>query len=73
MGILKVTAHSMKVRKLTDWFPGDVKPARKGIYQRDYGIDSIEDYWSGRVWRYAENGTVCLSQNRPWRGLAEKR
>jgi hypothetical protein len=61
--------------KLTDWFPGDVKPALTGLYQREYGNDwltKLPDYWDGRVWRYKRpEGLIATNQERRWRGLAE--
>jgi hypothetical protein len=65
-------------KKLTPWFPGHVKPAHIGFYERDYHIVEAElaDYWDGDDWWVVPNGCpeerylgapVC-----PWRGLAEK-
>jgi hypothetical protein len=68
-------------KKLTPWFPGSVKPVRKGYYERDWNGDGnswrvAPDYWTGTAWRDAYS--VCLMekvsrsvQNLPWRGLAK--
>lgn len=63
-------------KKLTEWFPADVKPVRKGLYQRNYigyGITKVPDRWDGKKWwvRYADgSGEFPAKTNRPWRGLA---
>lgn len=46
---------------LTDWFPGSVKPVRKGVYQREYIYGKAKVpyycYWDGKQW-YAGAHTV---------------
>lgn len=66
----------------TAWYPGTVKPARSGVYQRLLPIDSLfYSRWDGRRWmlghgdlRHASTYSSLLSnyQSAPWRGLAEK-
>lgn len=66
--------------KYTDWFDGDIKPVRKGVYQR-YGFgDIVYSYWTGKYWGM-KSGTVAsanacrgksANQNHKWRGLIEK-
>lgn len=77
----KEDSVSTKPPKLTPWFPGDVKPARKGIYQRLYPYDKVQHcYWTGRSWRagtwHAGNSMVVKfasdHQRLSWRGLASK-
>jgi hypothetical protein len=70
--------------KLTEWFPGDVKPVRPGVYEREFGGGSPNGYgfsrWTGSRWawrgRTPEEAAASkfLSQNERirWRGLAEK-
>lgn len=71
--------------KLTDWYPGDVKPVRPGVYERDYG--SVEGvippfrycYWDCDCWQVAS--TLVRDalrvyedskyQSLPWRGVAK--
>ena len=44
--------------RLTEWFPGEVKPALPGVYQRDYRQAKNEDriigvaysHWDGKQW-----------------------
>lgn len=55
--------------KLTPWFPADVKPTRKGVYQCREGRQYYW-FWDGRVWRSSEFGWECVLQRREWRGLA---
>lgn len=63
--------------KLTPWFPSEVKPARPGWYQRDWGdkeTNEIPDYFDGKLWftGYAEQNMEFPSFCKlPWRGLAE--
>lgn len=70
--------------KLTDWFPGAVKPVRNGVYQREYicGKAKITSYcyWYGHWW-YAGGDSVegavnnfqpvlvAPSQSLRWRGV----
>lgn len=70
---------SKKQPKLTPWFCGDVKPARKGFYQRQYSqeyLTSHPDLWDGKRWIvYDVNGMAsgpACQPNRAWRGLAVK-
>jgi len=61
---------------LTPWFPGDVRPARPGVYQRqsrDYS------YWDGRHWHaerpdmktaymLGDSNPAPILQSVSWRG-----
>lgn len=42
---------------LTPRFPGDVKPVRAGVYQRDFGGAGNRRYayWDGEHWRWSES------------------
>jgi hypothetical protein len=66
--------------QLTPWFPGDVKPSRKGIYIRKNHLDQqFYSKWNGKFWvAYASHLFVAekfteasLYQNWEWRGLAQ--
>lgn len=66
----------------TPWFPVDTTPARRGVYERDFGTIGIRfAYWTGLYWggfatkhrhavqnRHYETGHMIA----PWRGLARK-
>jgi hypothetical protein len=65
---------------LTDWFPGSVKPVRKGVYQREYTYGKAKFpfycYWNGKQWHASANtvdGAACNflapNQSLPWRGV----
>ena len=64
--------------KKTPWFPGDVKPARPGIYQRRFR-SIVYAKWSGTEWKYAQStpdrAALIVARSgdhqRPWRGLAQ--
>ncbi len=70
--------------KVTEWFPGDVKPVRRGVYERDFGGGGLRFYsfsrWTGSLWAYraetpekaAYEKFISLNNNLPWRGLTEK-
>lgn len=72
----------MTERKLTPWFPGTVKPARSGVYERrnGQGCRWYSMWASGRWW--GNWATVARASNRweytgfsgvlQWRGLAAK-
>jgi len=60
---------------MTEWYPVDTKPVRKGEYKVDLGKDIawpfariVRAEWSGRTWKDSEGksikGVVA------WRGLA---
>jgi hypothetical protein len=70
----------MDEKDLTPWFPGDVKPAHPGVYQRHYPSgDTWYARWDGKKW-HTFWGSVALAardscsvsgfQRLPWRGLA---
>lgn len=74
----------MSKEKLTPWFPGNVKPVRKGVYERDWldGGPQWFSYWDGKNWcfgdetaegaKYAANMLhTSAHTNFPWRGLAQ--
>ena len=67
--------------KLTKWYSGDVKPVRKGFYERKCiasGWPGKYSFWDGEKWL---SGTNHLSipykkiaschQQLPWRGVAK--
>ena len=72
--------------KLTDWFDGDTKPSRVGVYERSDEGTWLQDgkpnysYWDGHKWGLStwaiENsvgwaGVSSTEQRLPWRGLAD--
>lgn len=72
-------------KKFTPWFPGDVKPVRKGVYQQISGIgrEVGYQYWDGYFWfawdeekagalREYKHGYRACTQNDKWRGLTEE-
>ncbi len=74
--------------KLTPWFPPEIKPMRKGVYQVAYWSQERPSYakWFNGIWRGSYSGisaeTLRLAdadnrhqnyrQNLEWRGLARK-
>lgn len=72
--------------KKTPWFPGHVKPARKGVYERK-GFGGTYSEWDGKRWLLGANDVDAASdwgdwprredrrsfwQDHPWRGLTTK-
>lgn len=69
--------------KTTDWFPGTVKPARPGLYQRMLNVEVVWACFDGALWHTSSpNKDVAVLnfhvrhasavQNiAQWRGLAE--
>lgn len=71
--------------KLTPWFPADVKPARKGVYQVSdcFWADRVGyAYWNGRRFGFRaaddpsmahlhRNSLTLFPERTSWRGLAE--
>lgn len=73
---------SVAAPELTPWFPGNVKPARPGVYQRKLSWGTRYAKWDGRVWLgyYYEPYSAAvgnhisayqLSRDIEWRGLAK--
>jgi hypothetical protein len=66
---------------LTEWYPGDVKPVRPGVYQRDWGGGiPVFSKWTGSHWKVCcETVNQAAKERRissfqfidPWRGLAQ--
>ena len=59
--------------KLTPWYPGTVKPVRKGWYQRKYRhFGPSMCYWDGKKFSALEyRHDYSFTQNLPWRGVAK--
>jgi hypothetical protein len=64
---------------LTPWFSGDVRPARKGVYERMGQIGVRYSHWNGAFWGLTLPTPEWALQNRNspshhhhlrWRGLA---
>lgn len=68
-------------KKLTPWFPGDVKPVRDGVYERRSNIDGMAYfslYRGGDWWQMTSSFFTSVNskfrsdrQSLPWRGLAK--
>lgn len=69
-------------KKLTPWFPPEMKPVRVGIYETDAeteGGTSCYQSWNGAQWSWCSSDsdfTVIdsrsIHQSPRWRGLAVK-
>lgn len=57
--------------KLTDWFPPEIKPVRKGLYHA-YRVGEWHTlkYWNGKRWEQYKGAPWKIAQNHNWRGLA---
>lgn len=67
--------------KVTEWFPGDVKPMRVGVYETKPDNSVTYQHWDGEQWGFcaidplsALNGIGLRSgtQDAKWRGLATR-
>jgi len=69
----------------TEWFPGGVKPIRKGVYERMYRVGKTQIYrfnnWNGIFWGMSSfnphdaakfGDEEAPNQSLFWRGLTEK-
>lgn len=73
----------MSTKKLTPWFPPEVKPVREGVYIATVvREETFYRYWDGRLWltgdntvkgayREAGEGIPTWHQSIHWRGLAK--
>ena len=68
-------------KKLTPWFSGHIKPARKGLYQTMNRLTNSTGYqhWDGTVWGCFGDGKLSALryanlasnyQDKAWRGLS---
>ena len=67
--------------KYTEWYPGHIKPYRKGVYQQWCGLGKELGYqrWDGKHWS-AWTKTIeetllckcCLDTQDPWRGIKKE-
>lgn len=53
----------------TPWFPGDILPVRKGVYERRINkrLPLPRGHWNGRVWFVGRK--ISYFQRAEWRGL----
>jgi hypothetical protein len=70
--------------KFTEWYPGHIKPFRKGVYQQRCGQGREIGYqkWDGTRWsdwyptiegaEKSKNFAISCNQNDPWRGLTKE-
>lgn len=70
--------------KLTEWYSGDQKPVRVGVYERNFedGLTIAEySYWDGKNWKVSglsvpdanmyKIGAISAKQRLKWRGIAK--
>lgn len=81
MAELRSDTRRRAEQRLTPWFPGEVKPARPGVYQQKFKGKIGYQFWNGTRWM-AWAGTPEAAMHRmhweipdacqqdPWRGLA---
>jgi hypothetical protein len=65
----------------TDWFPGNIKPVRIGVYEKQiYNERSVFSYWDGAYWfvysysvlaALQHRGCKSVFQNSKWRGISK--
>ena len=67
----------MSKEKLTPWFPGNVKPARAGVYETKLGLFGGYSRWTGKfrtdteqTKKDANRCSLRGAQAKQWRGLA---
>lgn len=54
----------------TEWYPGEIRPARMGYYERALWGRIVRHFWDGVYWHKARDDTRVHSvQEAPWRGL----
>lgn len=68
--------------KYTEYFPGHIRPARSGVYERKFAGDGrFLSNWNGYFWgcnkisaaaAYLVRDVKSFDQNIPWRGLAKE-
>lgn len=73
---------TIEIEAKTEWFPYQIKPIYKGVYEtnlfQDVGF-AYYSYWNGIEWGNEFSSIFNANQNRrigmqnkPWRGLLEK-
>lgn len=67
----------MTKQKLTPWYPSDIKPVRKGTYERVWLAESGRNgipwmrYWNGTHWEGDGNSEGVVQYGIHWRGIAK--
>jgi len=67
-------------KKMTKWFPVNIKPVHVGVYETDLGGYLGYSYWNGKYWSdtsYKLDMERVIKrrrgmQNKEWRGFKEK-
>jgi glycogen debranching enzyme len=75
----------MSKEKLTPWFPGNVKPARRGVYEVNgfFSSSCWYSYWNGSWWGWLNPSPADALREKgfktrrdqddiKWRGLATR-
>jgi len=57
----------MKKFNLTDWYSGDVKPVREGIYLRKVPAGERYAHWNGKSWAVSAETPMDAFYNMRWR------
>ncbi len=63
---------------VTDWFPGDVKPVRPGVYEREFAGGRLFARWAAGQWNQGWNSIAMaekehrasINLSARWRGLS---
>ena len=58
--------------KFSNWFPPEVKPVRKGLYECEVCGNGTKHFWNGRSWKQLPISERNLYPVFQWRGLARK-
>lgn len=64
----------------TEWFPSDIKPKRKGVYEVRSCVGTGYAIWNGKAWGWTEHSVkrayevsegFGAEQNKEWRGVVK--
>ena len=60
--------------KLTEWYPGHIKPVRVGVYEVKSVLDFCETFrplWGGKQWVNEISKIIFFEQFSIWRGITK--
>lgn len=69
------------IAEVTPWFNGAIKPARPGVYEREFPSRALYAEWTGLQWLLAATSVKKAAREREasrqqntirWRGLAQE-
>jgi hypothetical protein len=59
------------MNEYTEWYPGEIKPIRKGVYQRSNNDIILYSYWNGCYWCSGGDTVELALEFKRWRAVQQ--